>query len=61
MSQSPDSNQEPLQSEPSKFGKRLGWAVLVALIVFAGLTALILRGEGSSNASQPAVQDSPFK
>lgn len=64
MSVSNDNNLsiESLPTEPSKFGKRLGWAVCLALILFAALVAIItFSGSDSQSAAEPVQSSNPFK
>ena len=54
MSNASEPNEEEAIVEPSKYGKRLGWAVCLALILLAALVAVIQFG-GDGNMTAPAA------
>lgn len=62
MSNANDLKEEEAPVEPSKFGKRLGWAVCLALVALASLVAIITFSDGNSRSAVEPVQSSnPFK
>ncbi len=59
MSQSTDPKEEEMPVEPSKFGKSLGWAVCLALILLAALAASITFTDDVNPQPQQPHQVAP--